>query len=259
MSDSGEDWSGYHRNLSEDEDNYVFYYENDDYYDCSLNIIDEYTPMYDKIENKFMRPIKFADLSRVKKVFNESNVNVTNREGVSALMIAILHSSSEVVDYLINDCNADIDYLNENGDNLFHYLSDRGTTKDTYDIFKLLISKNIDINHINKDGHTPLSVITHYSWRNNDILIKLYLQNGANPNILIQKNEGWTYLMKIIKECKLDMFKLWIKYGADLTHRDKYGTTPRILILTLIEHSNCDGGKSIWYEMLKIIDEKISS
>ena len=51
-------------------------------------------------------------------------------------MIAILHSSSEVVDYLINDCKADINYLNDNGDNLFHYLSDRGTTKDTYDIFK---------------------------------------------------------------------------------------------------------------------------
>lgn len=254
MSDSGEDWCGYHRNLSEDEDNYVFYYENDDYYDCSLNIIDEYTPMYDKIENKFMKPIKFADLSRVKNVFNESNVNVTNREGVSALMIAILHSSSEVVDYLINDCKADINYLNDNGDNLFHYLSDRGTTKDTYDIFKLLISKNIDINHINKDGDIPLSSLLHYSWRNDNLLIKLYLENGANSKFC-----DWIQIIKTIKTRKLNMFKLMIENGIDLNYHDKYGTTPRILILTLIEQSNCDGDKSIWYEMLKIIDEKISS
>jgi ankyrin repeat protein len=174
-------------------------------------------------------------------------------------MIAILHSSSEVVDYLINECNADINYLKENGDNLFHILSDRGANRDIYDIFNILISKNIDINHINNDGHTPLSVITYYRWRNNDILIQLYLQNGANPNILIQEDEGWTHLMKIIKECKLDMFKLWIKYGADLSHRDKFGTTPRILILTLIEQSNCDGDKSIWGEMLQIIDDNLSS
>ena len=256
MSDSDEDWRGYD-NFSED--NYVFYYENDDYYDCSLNIIDEYTPMYDNIENKYMRPIKFADLPKVKKVFNKDNVNVTNREGVSALMIAILHSSSEVVDYLINECNADINYLKENGDNLFHILSDRGANRDIYDIFNILISKNIDINHINNDGHTPLSVITYYSWRNNDILIQLYLQNGANPNILIQEDEGWTQFMNFIKNCKLDMFKLWIKYGADLSHRDKFGTTPRVLILTLIEQSICDGEKSIWGKMLQIIDDKFSS
>lgn len=250
MSDSGEDWSGYHRNLSEDEDNYVFYYENDDYYDCSLNIIDEYTPMYDKIENKFMKPIKFADLSRVKNVFNESNVNVTNRECVSALMIAILHSSSDVVDYLINDCKADINYLNENGDNLFHYLSDRGTTKDTYDIFKILISKNIDINHVNKDGETPLYCCFKYntSRTNNSKLIDLYLKNGANLSILI---------MLFIINLDFTLFEIWIKKDVDLNYRDKYGSTPRILILTLIEHTNCDDKKSIWYEMLKIIDKKI--
>lgn len=259
MSDYGEDWSDYDNFSEDDEDNYVFYYENDDYYDCSLNIIDEYTKMYDNIENKFMRPIKFADLSKVKKVFNKDNVNVTNRNGVSALMIAILHSSSKVIDYLINDCKADINYLNENGDNLFHILSDRGANRDIYQIFNILISKKIDINHINNDGHTPLSAIQHYSWRNNVVLIQLYLENGANPNILIQEDEGWTQLMKFIKKCKLNMFKLWIKYGADLSHRDKYGTTPHILILTLIEQSNCDGEKSIWGEMLQIIDDKISS
>ena len=253
MSDSGEDWGDYDN--SDYEDNY----ENDDYYDYSLNIIDEYTEMYDNIEKNFMKPIKFADLPEVKKVFNKDNVNITNREGVSALMIAILYSSSEVVDYLINDCKADINYLNENDDNLFHILSDRGDNKDISFIFNILISKNIDINHINNDGHTPLSLITYYYWINNDILIKLYLQNGADPNILIQEDEGWTQLMSFIKEYNLKMFELLIKYGADLTHRDKYGTTPRILILTLIEQSICDGEKSIWGDMLQIIDNKLSS
>ena len=65
--------------------------------------------------------------------------------------------------------------------------------------------------------------------------------------------------MNFIQKCNSKMFKLWIKYGADLTHQDRYGTTPRLLILTLIEQSNCDGEKSIWGEMLQIIDDKLSS
>jgi len=175
MSDSGEDWS-----------DYVFCYENDDNYDCSLNIIDEYTPMYDEIENKYMRPIKFADLPKVKKVFNKSNVNVTNRNGFSALMIAILHSSSEIVDYLINECKADIKHQNDNGDNIYHILADRGDNKNTSDaenIFNILKNKDINIkiniNHKNIENQTPLTAMEHYSWRNDEELIKLYLENGA--------------------------------------------------------------------------------
>ena len=55
------------------------------------------------------------------------------------------------------------------------------------------------------------------------------------------------------------MFILLIIYGADLTHQDKYGTTPRILILILIKQPYCDYKKSIWGEMLQIIDDKLSS
>ena len=82
--------------------------------------------------------------------------------------------------------------------------------------------------------------------------MKQYLQNGADPNICIQND---TQLYVTIKNCNIESFELLIDNGADLSHRDKYGTTPSILIETFINNDNAYiYEKNIWTDMLKMID-----
>jgi len=224
------------------------------------------------------KPIKDNDLSQVKENFNKNNVNKPDDDGVSPLMNAILHSSSKIVDYLINECKADIYYIDNDNNNLFHYLSARRFklySNDDFDFIKddfikiisLLRSKNVDINHINRYKQTPLCTLCFrpygcdYDEKNIDMLIILYLEYGSNPNTIIDEDSKFTILMHNILTYSLTLFKLCIKYCTNLNqclnHRDIYGTTPRLLIKTLIDScENTQNKKEIWGEMLEIIDEK---
>ena len=172
------------------------------------------------------------------------------------LSISIKNSTPEIIIYLINDCKANINTTNDKGDNLFHALSDRIQYTHFIEIFNIIKSTNININHKNKKGLTPLSSMIYW-FSDNYLLMEQYLQYGADPNICIQND---TQLNTTIIHCNIESFKLLIDNGADLSHRDKYGTTPRILIEIFLNNDNAyEFQKNRWNDMLKMIDIKLSN
>lgn len=221
-----------------------------------MNDINYFDYLYSDYEynnqNKYVKAIMSDDIKKVEKVINEDNVNeIFNNIGDSALSISIKNSTPEIIIYLIN-CGANINTTNDKGDNLFHALSNR--VKDTHikEIFNIILSTMININHKNNKGLTPLSSMIYW-FSDNYLLMKQYLENGADPNICIQND---TQLYVTIKNCNIESFELLIDNGADLSHRDKYGTTPSILIETFINNDNAYiYEKNIWTDMLKMIDK----
>lgn len=100
---------------------------------------------------------------------------------------------------------------------------------DNYEISKLILSRNIDINLQNKNGETALMLSKNF-YINKMILDK-------NPNIDLQNNNGDTILMKIINGLThideyvngLDLFNIIIDKPQNLHIKNNKGETALVL------------------------------
>ena len=145
-----------------------------------------------------------------------------------------------------NDVNTIKRYLENGGDpnikdnddySLLKYLIlDSKIDEKMYNIIKLLLEYRFNPNIVDKDNETILFMLltyrayTNYTYK----ITKLLLEYGADPNIKsIYRNSGNTAIYEIFntyeqnpsKELK-ELILLLLKYGADLTIKDKDGKTP---------------------------------
>lgn len=83
---------------------------------------------------------------------------VTKEEQRTALHIAVQHSYRDVIEFLINELNADIDTKNVYGHNILHISAMAGHV---HLLITLLKEKNMNIDAKDKKGRTALHLAAH--------------------------------------------------------------------------------------------------
>lgn len=167
------------------------------------------TPLRAAIRANQLETVKFliqnnADLSKVPKDGNtclhlavytnnlqmikllmqhKLDLNALNDLNETPLMVALKNSKVELANYLLS-LGADCGRVNKSGSNLLHLAAEKGLVELAETIIKK--SKHIDINLINKDGQTPLSLAVR---NNNTAMVSLLLKHGAdvNPKLSVDK------------------------------------------------------------------------
>lgn len=112
----------------------------------------------------------------------------------------------------------DINVIDENGNTILHYLSER----ENPELVRWALEFGSNINTKNNDGITPLI----YASSNGDYnTVELLLKHGALPNI--QNDNGNTALhVNCYEAGRPEITKILLEYGADPTIQNYLGETP---------------------------------
>ena len=169
---------------------------------------------------------KYNQISIVKLLIDKNiNINFKNIMGFSALTCACIQGNKEIVKLLLEK-KAKIE------DELCI-----ACKRNYFDIFKLLLNYDIDINYSFYKGWTPLM---ESSYHGNVEIVKILLEKGVDISI---KRDGQTALIIAIKNRKEDVVKLFLDNNEYL----KYETNEKILLLA------CEYGL---FKIVKLILEK---
>lgn len=165
-----------------------------------------------------------------------ADVNSTDYYGKSCLMTACSVGKRDMVQMLIEN-GADVNAKDKEGDSsIFQLKSYRDkkrrwiqtakgslTNNEDVEILKLLIEQGADVNVRDKDGITPLFLVSSFE------VAEMLVENGAEVNI--KDYHGNTLLYEKIIETNMEsrekeeMIELLFKNGADVNIRDKKGRT----------------------------------
>ncbi len=123
------------------------------------------------------------------------DINTADKNGYTALMLALMNDNPEVVKLLIEK-GADVNARSNTGYTALMFVSSKGNMAAT----KLLIKKGADVNSKNSDGETPLMLT---SLHGNVEVAKLLIANGADVNAKNNKRDTalkYAYLDKRMEE-----------------------------------------------------------
>lgn len=206
----------------------------------------QFNNLIDKNNNNLLNLLILNNKIDINDLLNNdwTNINLINNLGKNALTYAIYNKNIKIINFLLFKINpTDSDIINifnihnlELIQNLLsfpninlHVTDSDGNSLlmkfiDNYEITKLILSRNIDINLQNKNGETVLML-------SNDInIIKMILEK--NPNMDLQNNNGDTVLIKTIKSLNhidefflFDLFNIIIDKTQNLYIKNKKGET----------------------------------
>lgn len=170
--------------------------------------------------------INYNDLLKEIAEQDETDINVMNEYGRTALMEAAWEHNIQKIEYLLK-YGADVNIKNEDGSTALLYSLRRGYMPQNIKIIKLLLQHGADANAQDKYVTCLMSAI--YDQDGLELqLAELLLKYGADVN---QKNyEGQTALFKVFMgtedKKQIDIIKLLLQHGADVNIKDRYGQTP---------------------------------
>ncbi|XP_065914617.1 uncharacterized protein [Dysidea avara] len=146
------------------------------------------------------------------------DINAVNKDGWSALTIAICDGNEELAGALIT-AGADIKITDNYGNTMLMCAAEGGCTKVASD---LLNTGSIDINAVNEDGDSALSIAL---WEGNEELAGALITAGAD--IKITNNDGDSLLHNAAQgNCSSVIGELLVKAGLDVNIVNKAGETP---------------------------------
>ena len=114
---------------------------------------------------------------------NGAYVNATNKQNLTALMIACWKGNVDAIHVLLK-AGADSSITNANGDTCLTVATDRRLSKD---VLQAIIDNGADVNATNKQSLTALMLA---SWKGYVGAINLLLTAGADPNIALVKTDA---------------------------------------------------------------------
>lgn len=144
---------------------------------------------------------------------DSKNINNTTESGFNMLTLSL--SNEDVIKLLLSK-GADPNIKTIHGNTVLHFLIS-SSNPNRYDILKLLLNHKADINIVSNDGETPLSTACIMNDYN---MIKLLLQDGADPNPPVPYNEKpWVIIHRQLKsfdetDKNYLILKMLEKYGA---------------------------------------------
>lgn len=113
----------------------------------------------------------------------------------------------------------DINSIKYDEQNLLH----EAAAYDKLECAKELIGRNINIDHKDNSGMTPL----HYAAANNSLLVANEILNGGGDLSICDEHGNeplWTAVFNA--KGKYDLVKLYMKYNANPGHKNTYGKSP---------------------------------
>ncbi|MDA0976739.1 MAG: ankyrin repeat domain-containing protein [Proteobacteria bacterium] len=179
----------------------------------SFNIKENWTPL--------MISSFYGNIQVVKYILNENekDINFVDDSGHTALMLAGEKGYSEVVQYLL-DKNASTKVTDKNNWTPLMVASQNGNL----DIIKHLLDKNADIEARNINGDTSLII----ACCNNHLDVTQFL-TSKGANIEAKNKDGWTPLMWASRYGHLGVAQYLISKGADIEANDKISGTSLII------------------------------
>ena len=179
-----------------------------------------------------------ARLNRLETIdyfVNKKNVNLQDRWGITALMVAAQYGTADMVKTLLEH-GAKPDIQNNDGWTALALAARYGTA----DMVKTLLEHGAKPDIQKNDGWPVLIIAARYGTAD---MVKILLEHGAKPDI--QNNDGWTALIVAARYGTADMVKTLLEHGAkpDIQNNDgwtvlmmvaQYGTAD--MVKTLLEH-----------------------
>ncbi len=176
-------------------------------------------------ETALLLAAKKGDSKTVRLLINSgADINIRKYGGKTALDLAIENGHSQVVKILLDSEN-NVNVL-KSSDNSPLFVA---AEKNYIEIVKLLLDAGINVNTKGKNGETAIS----YAVRHNNIeIVKILLNAGADVNttykIPSEYTEKYTILLHAVKEGQIEMSKLLIEAGADVNSQSEYKNTALI-------------------------------
>ena len=139
---------------------------------------------------------------------NGADVNATDMNSTTALMLACQEGNMEVINVLLN-AGADINIVDTKGLTWIHHAVVRGGNKET---LQAIINYGANVNATNKENMTALMYACS---RGNVETINVLLNAGANP--VIADTKGFTCIhYAVYGDCDKDTLQALIYHGSDV-------------------------------------------
>ena len=148
-----------------------------------------------------------------------ADVNIKNKQGMTALNLASLKGHTHVVELLLKK-NANVNIQDKHGVTALMLASLKGHTQ----IVELLLKENADVNIQKKDR---LTALVGASENGHVQVVELLIKNNADVNI--QKDDGWTALMVASQNGHTQVVELLLKENADVNTQNEDGWTALML------------------------------
>lgn len=189
-----------------------------DEYTFLVDYIDEYLQVFpddiDKRNSDGWTPLMIASDAIVEILLKHgANVNAQSNDGLTALMISIVHGSEKKVKILLEN-HSDVNIQCLSGWNALML----ATKYSKEDLVKLILANKANVHFRTKDGLTALMVAV----TRNISITKLLLENGSDPNDIYK---GVPIIKIIYKkyqkgEIEIDTINLLIQHGAEIPADD---------------------------------------
>jgi ankyrin repeat protein len=156
-------------------------------------------------------------------ISNGANVNHVDENSKETPLFESLTSTLEIMDLLIQN-GANVNAKNRHCDTVLHKACEYENEK----AITYLLGKKADVNAVNDQGKTPLLVVLYAYISNEDKLrniVKQLIQKGANINVK-DNEEHNTPLHLACDLSDIEIVKLFIKKGANMTKKNKNNETP---------------------------------
>ncbi|XP_071104740.1 ankyrin-3-like [Haliotis cracherodii] len=225
--------------------------------------------LFDEDDNTILHlACKEGNVEIVKHILSQKIIDIESRgeNENTPLMFAVQFGNMEVFSFLMKK-GANISNLDEDGGNILHFSCRRGNIE----ILNYILKRNlVDINSEMDDGMTPLLLtaklgkkqlfqlliergayeakthdskeLLNYACEGGDVEIMERVLNLTNVDINIELWDGVTPLLRVAFFGNIEMFKLLVTKGADVTIVDDEEEN--------VLHSACHGGN---VEMVKYV------
>ncbi|MDD5773688.1 MAG: ankyrin repeat domain-containing protein [bacterium] len=158
-----------------------------------------------------------GDINTVKQLLDQgADINVKDRNGITALITAVWNSYTEIVKLLLEK-GADVNAKDDYGRTVLMKAVEDGNIE----IIKLLMDKGADINKKDIDGNTALILAGSF---NRLEAVTLLLEKNADINI--KNDEGFTAFTWASEGGYIEIVKELLEKGADVNAKTKDGFTP---------------------------------
>ena len=177
---------------------------------------------YYELGSSLQEAVFANDMIKVKELLAAgADPNIADSHGKSIFQAACLRGTFEIFQTVLSNPKTNIFYRNFNGFTALHFAALSGNEE----ILRLLVSKFVQAKKSldepdTNSGSTPLmfALTYRYTW-----LIKIFLENGANPNALTYEKE--TALMLAASNGYEDIVDLILEYNPDADLKDIKGNT----------------------------------
>jgi len=159
------------------------------------------------------------------------DVNLTDKDGNTALMTAIKHKRGDICQLLLNDDRVDLNKANNNGDTPLIYMSTTNLHYLGLSLARNLLQKGAELNRMNDDGHNAMDIAYLHGYNDLMDLLNYY-------GLKLSLDKQW---FDALNKYQIYLLRNLLEQGVDINSTDEYGQTALILaVMKPYSYDICD-------------------